>query len=258
MAVRQLQCPTHRTALPKVENPTDIWADLRLLAPQMQQLVHDAPLMRVHRGEVKLDMTLLKRIEADAQTKEWLQRFRHSLPAVNVDEVDSPHVERREEAIGEHKRKREHESEADVGADLATPIEMMQVPYGASGGDCLTFYDTTTRKLTRQYMRVPRVAYEGMAMSYVRPKDTQTVMIVDGDDFKTGMNTKAQHALRLKVHRTGCQDKRCCVLGCNDDRVFSLFKNAAEKELHHEYEQHWRKSRRYALKVHGRELRQKH
>ncbi len=270
--------------------PGAIWSERFSLDAEVQEVLNTTPLMRMDNGKVKLDVASLERMSANSPAKQLLSRFRASLKSMDVAECSkSEAAEDAQSGAFGIKRKRDAlEDEATAGPEdivrsfrvvgkkpraetvederiplqpfathhqtEAKNMEVLCVPLGASALDRITLYDTNNKRLTREYIEIPRNAYERMPMKHVAPGPEFKMLLVDGSGFKTGAHTTVQHAVRLAVHRKSCTNSWCRVLGCGNDPSYKLFCGVDER-LKSDYERHWRSSCKHALRAHGHSLR---
>lgn len=288
--VRRPSCDLLPGAYPTTP-PGSIWSERFALDAEVQEVLNTTPLMRMEDGKVKLDVASIERMSANSPAKQLLSRFRESLKNMNVAEYNT--TDSAEDAptgaFGINKRKREEPEEnaktdpedivrsfrvvskkprTETTEDESVPLqpfathhetesknmEVLCVPLGASALDRITLYDTNNKKLTRDYIDIPRNAYERMPMKHVAPGPEFKMLLVDGSGFKTGAHTTVQHAVRLAVHRKSCTNSWCRVLGCGNDPSYKLFCGVDER-LKSDYERHWRYSCKHALRAHGHSLR---
>lgn len=147
------------------------------------------------------------------------------------------------------------DEKSHVMSMLSNEDQAVCVPFGASSKDRLTTWDKTNKMLTRAYYDIPDNAYEGMKTKFRLSQKKFKILMVDGDGFKVGGNTTAQHAVRLNLHRRMCTNSTCMVLGCGSDPAYSVFKNAADPSIQKEYNRHWNLCNKRGLKVHGHVVR---
>lgn len=235
--------------------PGAVWAKRTELASSMQQLLECNPVVRVANDTVCLDTRDVLDL-VDGDTRALLDEFRCSLTSMNVAEWDSPHVARKRKRVDEEgslysKFRIKHTRINRLPRLQEQNADFMTVPVGASSRDYVTTYDTKSKKLTKRYTQIPARAYEGMQLPAARQGAHIRLIMVDGDGYKTGGSTAAQHAARLYVHRQHCRLTGCAVLGCGLDPSFSIFKNAATEQAKAAYECQWKRQRKQALREHA-------
>lgn len=279
---------------PALTPPGAVWSERFELDSEIQKMMNTTPLMRMHQGKIKLDMDSAESLCISSPATKLMSRFRAGLRQMDVDEcreiesraanwVSDAHGVGSRESASSAKRKSAAEKapvaasrleeivqsfrvvakkqrlhDADTALSVADPpgqnVEIMCVPIGASSLDRITSFDKNNKRLTREYIEVPRNAYEGMPMKHAMPPLGHKLLLVDGSGFKTGGPTTLQHAVRLAVHRKSCTDCWCRVLGCGNDPAYKLFSDVDER-LCRDYERHRRASCKHALRAHGHSLR---
>jgi hypothetical protein len=247
------------------EAPGLEWAKRYTLHPSMKEMLDDAPLLKMHNGEVKLNKPKLDEIKgpADAQTAVVLDRFRSALAGISVPVCNSPIPTPTPRP--KTKRAREWEDAEDDDRVMCAPISSVRpsaeecatiaaappviAPVGVCAGDRITFFDRTNKWMTHQYVTVPEDQREGGTISgYYEPRCGQEgvhVLMVDGEHgIATAARQKTQHAIRLFVHRKHCRNPVCNVLGCRDESYETVFKEESSPRMKRAYEVHWSRERR--------------
>ena len=146
-------------------------------------------------------------------------------------------------------------NKSHVMSMLSKEEQAVSVPFGASSKDRLTTWDKHNKTLTCKYYDIPDNAHEGMKTKFRLSQKQYKILMVDGDGFRVGGNTSAQHAVRLNLHRRMCTNSTCMVLGCGSDPAYSVFKNAADPLVQKEYNRHWNVCNKRGLKVNGHVVR---
>lgn len=132
-------------------------------------------------------------------------------------------------------------------------VSVLRVPAGASSRDSVALYDTSRQAIARERVPIPENAFEGACTAYEQPHPRLKLILLDGDGYTVGGSAAEQHAARLRVHHGLCVGEGCCVFGCGT----SFFDDLASPEACAGYEEHWRRSRKAALRAHERSLKLK-
>ena len=239
------------------------WAKRFELVPSMKEMLDSAPVMKIHKGEVKLNAPKIEEIKgpADAPTNSVIEQFRLALSKIQTPVCYSP-IPAPSSVC--KKRLRESEDAEDDDCVMCAPVgcarpsedaragttnaSAVVVPVGVCPGDRITFYDRKNRMLTHQYATVPEGTAEGEPIPNYREPICSAegchVLMVDGENgVLTAARQKTQHAIRLHVHKKHCRNPTCNVLGCRDDSYEAVFKSEGMSESKKAYEAYWSRKR---------------
>lgn len=233
----------------------------------MKKMLDSTPVMKIHKGEVKLNAPKIEEIKgpADGPTNSVIEQFRLALSKIQVPVCYSPIPTPSSKSKKRPRGAEEGEDDERDERIACAPIEFARsseearaalagasavfVPVGTCPGDRITFYNRKNRMLTHQYVTVPEETAEGERIPDCREPVCSAegcrVLMVDGEHgVLTAARQKTQHAIRLHVHKKHCRNPTCNVLGCRDDSYEAVFKSEGMPESKKAYEAYWSRQRR--------------